>query len=181
MDYYKLYIILSFAIGLIGIGLGVWQLFLNEKNVVTAEKFCRNNKLGGIIWLGCLCWCVPHTEVIIFNFMVPYLWYMAIIVAILSYFFLDYLMSRALAGSFIICGYYLVHSCFDYHSRIAIIMSIVAWLIGIFGIVISAKPSYLRDILRFSSRNCKLKYAISGVIFVLSLAIMANGILELMK
>ncbi len=181
MDYYKLYIFLSFAIGVIGLIIGSVNFFLNEGKIEKAEKFCRERNFGVIIFFGCLSWCVPHTEAIIFNFLVPYLWYIAIILAILSYFYLDYLMARAFSGSLIICAYYLVHSCFDFHSVIASLMSVIAWLIGIFGIVISAKPSYLRDLLRISAKNSKIRYTISAVTVIFSFLIIGNGLLELMK
>ena len=143
MNYYNLYVFLSFVIGIIGILLGLMNFKLNTANIAIGEKLCRNRIAGGIIWAGCLFWCVPHTEVIIFNSLVPYLYPAAVAVSILSYFFLDYLMSRAFAGSLIIGGYYLVHSSFDYHSKIAILMALVGWGIGIWGIVISAKLVHL--------------------------------------
>ena len=181
MDYYKLYVSLSFAIGLIGLLLGGLNFFLSEKNIGFAEKLCRNHKFGVMVWFACLAWCVPHTEVIIFSSLVPYLWYIAVIIAILSYFYLDFLMARAFAASLIIGGYYILHSAFDYHSKMAVLLSIVAWLIGIAGIIFSAKPSYLRDLLRISAKNCRIKYLISIVISVFSLLLIGNGILELMK
>ena len=181
MDYYKLYILLSFAIGAVGLLLGGLNFLLSENNIGKAEKLCRNYKFGVVIWFACLIWCIPHTEVIIFKSLVPYLWYIAVVIAILSYFYLDYLMARAFAGSLIIGGYYILHSTFDYHSQMAVLLSIVAWLIGIAGIVFSAKPSYLRDLLRVSARNKRVKILVSIVISVFSLLLVGNGILELMK
>ena len=100
MDYYKLYIFLSFAIGVIGLIIGSVNFFLNEGKIEKAEKFCRERNFGVVIFFGCLSWCVPHTEVIIFNFLVPYLWYIAIILAVLSYFYLDYLIGAVVRDDF---------------------------------------------------------------------------------
>lgn len=181
MNYYNLYVFLSFVIGIIGILLGLMNFKLNTANIATGEKLCRNRIAGGIIWAGCLFWCVPHTEVIIFNSLVPYLYPAAVAVSILSYFFLDYLMARAFAGSLIIGGYYLVHSSFDYHSKIAILMALVGWGIGIWGIVISAKPSYLRDLMRISASKKWVKNLVSWNFIVFGLIVFCNGIAEILK
>ena len=90
-------------------------------------------------------------------------------------------MARAFAGSLIIGGYYLVHSSFDYHSKIAILMALVGWGIGIWGIVISAKPSYLRDLMRISASKKWVKNLVSWNFIVFGLIVFCNGIAEILK
>lgn len=157
------------------------MLKLDEKNINFYEKLCRNRKVGIIIGFPLVCWCVPHAQVIVFGWAEAYLWYLAVVLAVLSYFYLDYLAARALAGLFIIGAYYFVHAAFEFSAVGAVPMTIIVWLWGIAGIIISAKPSLLRDYLRRCSRSDNWKLA-SHICFSLSaLAIGIAGLGELFR
>ena len=147
----------------------------NTENIEFFEKLCRNRKLGVILGFPLICWCVPHTQAIIFAWAEPYLWYMAVILTILSYFYLDYLFARALGGAFIIGAYCFVHWAYEFQITGGILMTVIAWLWGICGIFISGKPSFLRDFFRKCANNKKIKnisyifFGLTAVIFAFSL------------
>ena len=140
---------------------------LDQKNLTFFEKLCRNKNAGIIIGFPLICWCVPHTQAIIFDWALPYLWYAAVILSVLSYFYLDYLCARAIGGAFIIGAYCFVHWAFEFNAPLAAGMTVMAWLWGIAGITISAKPSLLRDYFRKCAANGKFKIA-SYVFFALT-------------
>ena len=102
------------------------------------------------------------------------MWYAAVILTVLSYFYLDYLFARALGGAFIIGAYYFVHAAYEFQVPGAIMLTIFAWLWGIAGIIISGKPSLMRDYFRRNANNLKLKnasyvfFGATGIIFIYS-------------
>lgn len=147
---------------------------ISAETLDSYRKLCRNQRIGVMLGFPLLCWCVPHTQAIIFSWAEPYLWYAAIVLAVLSYFYLDYLFARALGGLFIIGAYCLVNWGYEFQAAGAIFLSIVSWLWGIIGIFISGKPSYLRDYFTKCAEDKKLKnisyafFAASAVIFMIS-------------
>lgn len=148
---------------------------IKTENIEFFEKLCRNRKLGVIIGFPLVCWCVPHTQAIIFSWAEPYLWYAAVVLTVLSYFYLDYLFARALGGAFIIGAYCFVHWAYEFQVPGGIALTVIAWLWGICGICISAKPSFLRDYFRKCASCKKLKivsylfFGLTDVIFAVSL------------
>ncbi len=179
--YYNLYISIFLFVGVASGMLSWLNLKINQDNITKIEKLPRERKFGFAIGILALLWCVPHAQAIIFNFLAPYLYYIAAVLGILSYFFLDYLFARALGGALIICGYYSVHAAFDYHSKMSIIITVLAWLIGICGIFISGKPSLFRDVLRKSAKNKKFKISLTLFLAIISVCFILNGVLEILK
>lgn len=154
---------------------------INSTNIDFFEKLCRNRKIGVIIGFPLLCWCVPHAQAIIFSWAEAYLWYAAVILAILSYFYLDYLTARAMGGLFIVGAYMFVHWGYEFQVPLAPAMTIMAWFWGIIGICISGKPSFLRDYFRKCAAMQKLKTA-SYIFFALTAGFFAiSTIGELLK
>ena len=147
---------------------------INCDNIDFFEKLCRNRKIGIIIGFPLLCWCVPHAQAIIFSWAEAYLWYAAIVLTVLSYFYLDYLTARAIGGLLIVGAYMFVHWGYEFQVPLAPAMTILAWLWGIIGIFISGKPSFLRDYFRKCALSPKLKIAsyfflaLTGIIFTIS-------------
>lgn len=142
---------------------------IKTENIEFFEKLCRNRKLGVIVGFPLVCWCVPHTQAIIFSWAEPYLWYMAIVLTVLSYFYLDYLFARALGGAFIVGAYCFVNWAYEFQITGAILLTVIAWLWGICGIFISGKPSFLRDYFRKCAVNGKLKIC-SYIFFAITAA-----------
>lgn len=136
---------------------------VNEANITFFEKLCRSRKTGVIIGFPLLCWCVPHAQAIIFSWAESYLWYAAIVLTVLSYFYLDYLTARAAGGLFIVGAYMFVHWGYEFQVPCAWLMTVFAWLWGVIGICISGKPSWMRDYFRRCAVDMKLK--ISSWIF----------------
>ena len=156
-------------------------LHLKAENLEKYEKFCRNKIIGIIIGFPLICWCVPHAQVIIFSWAEAYLWYAAIILSILSYFYLDYLCARAVGGLFIIGAYCFVHAAWDFKFAGAVPITIFSWIWGIIGICISAKPSYLRDFFRKCAANNKLRFASHIFLYLNAIIFGFIGLGELLK
>lgn len=156
-------------------------LRLNANNLTSFEKLCRSKAVGIIIGFPLICWCVPHAQVIVFGWAEAYLWYAAIILSVLSYFYLDYLTARAIGGLFIIGAYCFVHAAWDFKFKGAIPLTIISWIWGIIGICISAKPSYLRDFFRKAAVNHKLKFAAHLFLYLSAIVYGFCGLGELLK
>lgn len=173
---------------ILGIAVSVLMVFfvfaiykLRSENIVFFEKLCRNKQLGVIIGFPLICWCVPHAQAIIFAWAESYLWYAAVVLTVLSYFYLDYLFARALGGAFIIGAYYFVHGAYEFQVPFAIMLTVVSWLWGIAGIIISGKPSFLRDYFRKSAVDRKFRIT-SYVIFCITGAVfLCSSVAELLK
>ena len=154
---------------------------IKTENIGFFEKLCRNQKWGVLLGFPLVCWCVPHTQAIIFAWAEPYLWYIAVTLTVLSYFYLDYLFARALGGAFIIGAYCIVNWSYEFQIPGAVPVTVISWLWGICGIFISGKPSFLRDYFRKCAINGKLKnisfifFGLTAVFFAVSLI---GGILK---
>lgn len=162
------------AVMLAGVsGIAIYKL--TSGNLDFFEKLCRNRIAGTILGFPLVCWCVPHAQAIIFAWAEPYLWYIAVILSVLCYFYLDYLFARALGGLFIIGAYCFVHWFYEYQITGGAVFSIIAWLWGIGGIFISGKPSLLRDFFRRCAVKKQLKvtayifFTLTAASFIFSL------------
>ena len=127
---------------------GAWTLLRNLGNLPAAEKLPRNRAAGLVLGFAALIWCIPHAEVVSPAFLLPLLWPLAVAVPILAYFSLDYLTARAVAGLMILYGYQIVHTAFENRVPGTPVLAVAAWLIGIAGIWVSARPYALRDWIR---------------------------------
>ena len=115
------------------------------------ETLTRNKWIclfGG--WIA-LALCVPHAVVVSPQFLLPFLWPLAIVVPVLGFFFVDFPAARALGGGLILLGYALVHYTFDFRTPGFPVLAILGWLTGIAGIWISGKPCAMRDYFRMTS------------------------------
>ncbi|MBR4957597.1 MAG: hypothetical protein IKZ31_07535, partial [Lentisphaeria bacterium] len=114
---------------------------------------------------------------IVFNWMLPMLYPAVIVFTVLAWFFLDYLLSRALGGLFILSAYYFVYSAFNWHTPYLAVFSILYWLLGIAGICFSGKPCWMRDVLRLCCDSPRYRYAAAGFSFILAAASILAAIL----
>ena len=89
-------------------GSAVWLFRLNPAKQEQTDRLPRNKKAGIVLGFLALLWCVPHAEPIVFNWMLPWLYPAVILFTVLSWFFLDYLFSRAVGGLLILGTYYFV-------------------------------------------------------------------------
>ncbi len=142
----------------------IWKL--RPESLPKIESLPRNRKLGFLLALPTLIWCIPHARPIVFDWMLPLLWPMAIGGAVLAYFYLDYLFSRACGGMLILLAYYFVHGAFEYHTPFLPAFSVLCHLAGILGIAFSGKPCWMRDLFRALCRSGNYR-ALYSVYFAL--------------
>ncbi len=162
---------------LLMLGLTVWVFRLREDKLSKVESIPRNRSVGGILGLLGLIWAIPHAQPIVFNWMLPLLWPMAIGGAVAAYLLLDYLFSRAVGGILILGAYYFVHSAFEFHTQGLALIAICYWIWGILGICFSGKPCWMRDLIRKSCKDWRYRLAL-GLLSATTALITLVGLLS---
>lgn len=171
---FKIYQLALYLGGAAALAAAYWIWRLRPESLPKIESLPRNRQLGFALALPALIWCIPHARPIVFDWMLPLLWPMAVGGAVLAYFYLDYLFSRAVGGMLILLAYYYVHSAFEYHTVWLPALSVLCHLAGILGIAFSGKPCWMRDLLRAFCRSGRYR-ALYGVYFVLLGAVLLAG------
>ena len=92
---------------------GAVFLCINGQNLPRFEKIPRNRYFGLLTGWFALAWCIPHAQAVAPSFLLPFMWPLAVIVPIASFFCLDYMTSRAVGGIFIILAYEALHRSFN--------------------------------------------------------------------
>lgn len=133
------------------------------------EPLARNKWIGLFGGWIALAVCVPHAVVVAPQFLLPFLWPIAIAVPILGFFFVDYPAARAAGGLLILLGYSLVHYTFDFRTPGFPLFAFLGWLTGIAGIWISGKPCAMRDYFRLVIAKQKFRYLACAVWFLAAL------------
>ncbi len=170
-------ITLAFTAAL-SLGAGIWTLRLNPERLPEAEKIPRERYFAAGLALFDLLCCVPHARPIAFDWMLPLLYPAAVAGAVLGFLFLDYLFSRAFGGLLILAAYSIVHGAWEFSLPAAGLFCIAAWLFGGFGIAISGKPCWMRDVIRKCAGKPAWKWTV-GAAFSLNGLLMLAGFLIL--
>ena len=146
--------------------LAVFLLRTNEKHLPEAELLLRNKGFGTILAAAALCWCVPQVQAVAWSWLANYAWIVAAAALLLSIKYLDNLASRGFAGLLIMGAYSFLDMSFDCKLNMNISGALPAWFWGAVGIVIAAKPCYLRDYLRLGAGKPFFRFlgaAVSGI------------------
>ena len=109
------------------------------------EAWTRSRAWGLGLGYVVLVACVPYARVVSPDFLVPFLWPLALILPPVCAYYVDYPNARAVGGALILAAYLAVHYGFDLGLPGAPVLTVLAWLVGICGIVLSAQPWRLRD------------------------------------
>ena len=142
---------------------GVFFLFvLRQKNVQKWEKLPRAKYAGGILGFLALLAFIPNVEP-----MFPVEKYLgvliaaAIILSVLCFLYIDHIFARALAGSLILLAHAsLAESCAA-NIRFSSFFAVMVLLYGTIGILLAAKPYYLRELIRKCAGNLFWRYSVS--------------------
>ena len=120
------------------------------------EAWTRNKPLGMILAYIAFIICVPYAEVVSPDFLLPFLWPLALVMPVVCALYVDYPTARAVGGLLILLAYLAVHAGFELSLPLAPALSVLSWLTGIFGIWLSAQPWKLRDLFRAGvvTRRC---------------------------
>lgn len=163
--------------GLCLAALGVLLLTTNERNLAGREKFARFRWSAIFPGIPALLWCVPHAQAVAPNFLLVFLYPLAIIIPILSYFVLDYITARVISGLAIIAAYEVIHRAFNAQMAWSELLVVYSWLLGFFGIWCSGIPCHFRDIFRLAARK-KVFRLIFGGFFLLGAILLLGSIIH---
>ena len=154
-----------------------WIVRRRPEDRETLDRIPRARKCGTALGFLALLWCVPHARPIVFDWMLPWLYPAVIVCTALAYFFVDYLLSRALGGIFILGAYFFVHGAFEFHTPGTAALSLLYWGVGILGICFSGKPCWMRDLLRKCAADARFRYAAAGAALLLAAASLLAALL----
>ncbi len=144
----------------------------NEAYLDILEKYPRAKKTGILFFAVAVFWCIPSLRNILEpgsflqNLLIP----LAVLAVILCGIYLDYLCARATAALMILSAHALLRisfgmNCYPYSAFFAAGL----FLFGTGGILVSAKPWWLRDYFRLLCRNKKIRLFSAGFLIYLAL------------
>ena len=166
-----LYIAAVLVGGILQFAAAIWCSKLTQEKLPANEKLPRNRLAGAILGLAALLICVPHAQVVSPAFLQPFLYPLAVVIPVLSFFFLDHCLARAIGGIMILWAYYWINISFARQSSILYLIAPAAWIWGALGIWISGKPWALRDWIRNVSTNGK--WRCSSIVILIIFAVLS--------
>ena len=132
------------------------------ENLPSRERRCRARWTGLLLTLPATLRCVPLAWPVSPDFLLPWLWPLAVVLPILCFFWIDAYAARGLAFWLIVSAYGQIHAAFDLQMPGTAVVAAVGWLAGIAGIWISAKPYLLRDLFRAAATVSAVRFAAAG-------------------
>ena len=123
----------------------------DAKHLASSEHLLRNRYLGAVLSAAALAWCVPQIQAVAWSSLSAWAWPLAGGALILCILYLDNLAARGLAGLLIMGAYSFLDMSFDCKLNLRLSGAIIPWVWGIIGILIAAKPCYLRDFLNLGA------------------------------
>lgn len=169
------------AFGLAAIYAGTWLYSIAATNLINREKIPRHLFLGISFAIPCLIWCIPNARPILPDSMQDWCWPLVVICAILAYFFLDYLFSRALGGFLILVSYYFLQESFTNHTPASAVLATCCYLAGSVGICFAGKPHLMRDLIRACAKDRRWKFSCCIFCWGFGLLTIVQGTLHLVR
>lgn len=132
------------------------------------EKLPRERVSGTVLTVVALLWCIPNIRPIFMpdspfqTFVLP----LILLAIVLAAIFLNYLFARAAAAILILGAHAVLKAAYPAQPPGYPVLAALVLLAGVIGIVISAKPYWLRDWFRLSFRNPAVRWA-SAAYFLL--------------
>lgn len=154
-----------------------WKLIkLKPEKIQENEKIARWGIPGAILGLIDLLWCIPHAvpSLLPESYNQP-LMILAVVLAIASWKYLDYLFSRALGGFMILLAHYFLHEAFTWRLDARPLFSLLCYIFGTAGIFFAGKPYLLRDLVRKASTDSKWKYGTAGFLVIIAIYTLIAG------
>ncbi|MEG2075981.1 MAG: hypothetical protein RRY34_05715, partial [Victivallaceae bacterium] len=100
----------------------------------------------------------------------------AAVIAVLSFYYIDFLFGRALAGWFILLACYWPHWGFVTHFPLLWTLALLCYIMGIIGICIGGKPCWSRDLLRWMAARRYLKYTMLIYMGIFAALLLYGGV-----
>lgn len=132
------------------------------------EKLPRERISGTVLTVVALLWCIPNIRPIFMpdspfqTFVVP----LILLAIVLAAIFLNYLFARAAAAILILGAHAVLKAAYPAQLPGYPLLAALLLVAGVIGIVISAKPYWLRDWFRLSFRNSAVRW-VSAAYFLL--------------
>lgn len=132
------------------------------------EKLPRERVSGTVLTVIALLWCIPNIRPIFMPdspfqvFILP----LILLAIVLAAIFLNYLFARAAAAILILGAHAVLKMAYPARLPGYPLLAALVLVAGVIGIVISAKPYWLRDWFRLSFRNPAVRWA-SAAYFLL--------------
>ena len=132
------------------------------------EKLPRERISGTVLTVIALLWCIPNIRPIFMpdspfqTFVVP----LILLAIVLASIFLNYLFARAAAAILILGAHAVLKAAYPAQLPGYPLLAALLLVAGVIGIVISAKPYWLRDWFRLSFRNSAVRWT-SAAFFLL--------------
>ena len=156
--------------GAAGCGVLAYLLWATTpENLPRREAWTRNRLCGLVLGYAVLIPCVPLARVVAPDILLPWLWPLAIVLPPVCAYYVDYPNARAIGGALILLSALTVHGGFDLELPGATALAVLAWIVGIGGIWLSAQPWKLRDWFRAGAKRRRILAAVL-TLFALSLA-----------
>lgn len=133
------------------------------------ERLPRERISGTVLAVGALLWCIPNIRPIFMpdspfqNLIVP----LIVLAMVLAALFLNYLFARAVAAILILGAHSVLKLGYPAGLPGYRVLAALVLLAGVIGIVISAKPYWLRDWFRLSFRNPAVRWVSAGYFLLL--------------
>ena len=172
--YFEPLFYLTFGLGAAGCGSLAYLLWtVNPENLRRREAWTRSRIWGLVLGYIVLVSCVPYARVVSPDFLLPFLWPLALVMPPVCAFYVDYPNARAVGGALILLAYLTVHYGFDLELPGAPLLTVLAWIVGVYGIVLSARPWQLRDEFRAGRTRRRIE---AGVLALFALVLLGEAI-----
>ena len=135
----------------------------------------RQRILGGIMGFACLAWSAAYAMPMFEGPTSPIRLYIKILVpviAILSYFFLSYIFTRALGGLLVLGVTHLLGAAFVANPGGRAVFALLCYAFAVYGLTIIVFPWIFRDMLEKAAQSRRWRYAPASLITTLA-AVMA--------
>lgn len=122
----------------------------------SALRWLRSRVLGMALGLICLLWSAYHTCVMLEGHLArfhPMVWLLVPIAAILSWFYLDFLLARAAGGFFVLSANLLIYQAFVHAIPWQPLYSIICLALGVIGLFAIGAPWKVRAALQFLAKH----------------------------
>ena len=164
----------TFVLGAGGCALLAYLLWsVTPENLACREAWTRSRAWGLVLGYIVLVSCVPYARVVAPDILQKLLWPLALVLPPVCAFFVDYPNARAVGGGLILLPYLVVHYAFDMELPAAPVLTVLAWVVGIGGIWMSAQPCRLRDEFRAGRVRRRIE---AGVLALFALALAAEAL-----
>ena len=150
----------------------------DPENLRRREAWTRNRVWALVLGYIVLVACVPYARVVSPDFLLPFLWPLALILPPVCAYYVDYPNARAVGGALILAAYLAVHYGFDLELPAAPALTVTAWLVGLYGIVLSAQPWRLRDEFRAGKARRRIE---AGLLALFALGLVGEAVWRIFR